>query len=223
MKIIKESLFKNPKNRSPDRRNKILYFGKKAKFKTFGKTYFDGGERHLGYGEYKYDSRYFKPVKKLVKSLKLEKKDRIIELGCAKGFILYEFWRLGFRNILGQDISRYAKNNSKMAIKKLLVTKCISKIHEKNNSVKFLFCKEVLPHLTINKLKKVFSEINRIIRKDGIIYLEIQTGRTMDSLKKMRQWDPSHKIIKTTFWWEKTINKYFTRSNNVIVNFKYLF
>ena len=73
------------------------------------------------------------------------------------------------------------------------------------------------------EIKKTFSEINRIIRKDGIIYLEIQTGRTMDSLKKMRQWDPSHKIIKTAFWWEKTINKYFTRSNNVIVNFKYLF
>ena len=178
MKILKRSLFDTPKSRSPSHRNKILFIGNKANFQTFGKSYFDGKKILPGYGGYRYDSRYFNSVKQIINLLKLEKKERIVELGCAKGFILFEFWKLGFKNIYGQDISSYAKNNSKPEIKKFISTKCISKIQAKNNSVKFLFCKETLPHLTKKKLKKTFSEISRTVKKDGIIYFEIQTGRT---------------------------------------------
>lgn len=223
MKFLKQSFFANQKNRSPKKRASILHVGKKANFHTFGKTYFDGKKAYPGYGGYTYDSRFSEPVKKLVDRLKLDKNDKIIELGCAKGFILYEFWKLGFRNILGQDVSNYAIKNSKTEIKGMLMPKCISKIEAKDNSVKLLFSKEVLPHLSIQKMMKTFNEISRVIKDDGIIYLEIQTGSDKQALNKMRLWDPTHKIVKTKNWWEKILKKRLGKNKNVFVYFKNLF
>ena len=48
----------------------------------------------------------------MIHRFKIEKTDSILEIGCAKGYILYEFLKLGFNNIKGLDISKYAVDNS---------------------------------------------------------------------------------------------------------------
>ena len=56
--------------------------------REYGKEYFDGN-RLYGYGEYKYDSSFWKGVAKDIKKFfKLKPGDSLLELGCAKGFLL---------------------------------------------------------------------------------------------------------------------------------------
>ena len=57
----------------------------------FGKNYFDGKREH-GYGGYKYNSKYFRKVtKEIIKHYKLNNKSKILDIGCAKGFMMHEF------------------------------------------------------------------------------------------------------------------------------------
>ena len=66
---------------------------KKLKPWKFQKIFFDywDGIRKYGYGGYKYIKDYFKPLaKKLIKSYKLSNDLKILDIGCGKGFLLYE-------------------------------------------------------------------------------------------------------------------------------------
>ena len=62
--------------------------------KKFGKDFWDG-KRKFGYGGYKYIKNYFKPVAmKLIKEYKLNENSKILDVGCGKGFLLYEIKKL---------------------------------------------------------------------------------------------------------------------------------
>ena len=75
----------------------------------FGKDYWDG-PRRFGYGGHKYIPGRWKPLaKKLIKNYKLNNKSKIIDLGCGKGFLLYEIKKIiPSIEITGLDISKYA-------------------------------------------------------------------------------------------------------------------
>lgn len=61
--------------------------------KQFGKDFFDG-DRKCGYGGYKYDGRWKSVVKRMKDYYKLPDNITILDIGCAKGFILYDFKEL---------------------------------------------------------------------------------------------------------------------------------
>ena len=82
--------------------------------RKFGKEFFDGDRNH-GYGGFTYDPKFWQPViPNFHKYWKLNSKSSILDVGCAKGFMLYDFSKLvpGI-NLRGIDISEYAINNSK--------------------------------------------------------------------------------------------------------------
>ena len=60
-------------------------------------------------------------AKKLIQTYKLNNNSKILDVGCGKGFLLFEIKKLlpGIR-ITGFDISSYAIKNSKKEIKKNL-------------------------------------------------------------------------------------------------------
>ena len=82
--------------------------------RNYSKDYWDGS-RSTGYGGYKYIPGYWKKTAlKLIKSYKLKDHAKILDIGCGKGFLLYELIRINptFK-IIGIDISRYAIINAK--------------------------------------------------------------------------------------------------------------
>ena len=88
---------------------------------TFDKEYFDG-DRTLGLGGYYYAPRFFSPVvEDLIAHYELAEDASILDVGCAKGFMLHDFRRyLPGCQITGLDISRYCLENAMENVKAFL-------------------------------------------------------------------------------------------------------
>ena len=62
----------------------------KIKAWELGKDYYDGN-RLNGYGGFKYDGRWLKLLPKIIDRYKLNKKSKVLDLGCKKGFFAKRF------------------------------------------------------------------------------------------------------------------------------------
>ena len=87
----------------------------------FSYDYWDGN-RSYGFGGYKYDGRWSVVAKAMINHYKLTENSKILDIGCGKGFLLYEFTKLipGI-NIAGLDISEYAIKNSKQEVRDKII------------------------------------------------------------------------------------------------------
>jgi len=97
----------------------------------YGKDYWDG-DRKYGYGGYKYDGRWKPVAEKIVEHYKLKPDASILDVGCGKGFLLYEISRLLPKaTVAGIDISEYGIQNAKEEIRPFLKspvqTNCLSR------------------------------------------------------------------------------------------------
>ncbi len=76
--------------------------------REYGEQYFDG-PREYGYGGYRYDGRWIPVAADMIQHFGLEPGDRVLDVGCAKGFLVKDFMKV-CRGLeaFGLDISRYA-------------------------------------------------------------------------------------------------------------------
>jgi ubiquinone/menaquinone biosynthesis C-methylase UbiE len=76
--------------------------------REYGEMYFDG-PREYGYGGYRYDGRWVPVARDIVKHFGLKAGDRVLDIGCAKGFLVKDLMSVcpGLE-VFGLDISRYA-------------------------------------------------------------------------------------------------------------------
>ena len=83
------------------------------KAKKWGFDYWDG-DRRICYGGYTYDGRWQKVARAMAEHYGLKPGDKVLDVGCGKGFLLYDFTQLvpGIK-VAGLDISQYAIKNAK--------------------------------------------------------------------------------------------------------------
>ncbi len=76
--------------------------------RQYGQAYFDG-PRELGYGGYRYDGRWVPVAEDFVKHFGLKAGDRVLDVGCAKGFLVKDLMKAcpGLE-AFGIDVSEYA-------------------------------------------------------------------------------------------------------------------
>ncbi|PIR26677.1 MAG: methyltransferase [Deltaproteobacteria bacterium CG_4_10_14_0_2_um_filter_43_8] len=74
--------------------------------REYGEMYFDG-PREYGYGGYHYDGRWQPVAKDIINHFGLKPGDRVLDIGCAKGFLVKDLCALGI-DAYGLDISSYA-------------------------------------------------------------------------------------------------------------------
>src|SRR5438132_4650893 len=78
------------------------------KAKEYEFDYWDG-DRRYGYGGYRYDGRWRPVAEQLVAHYELEPTARILDVGCGKAHLLYEFQQLLPEiELVGIDNSRHA-------------------------------------------------------------------------------------------------------------------
>lgn len=140
--------------------------------KKFGKDYWDG-PRQYGYGGYNYDGRWRIVAEEMIKTYNLNDNSRILDVGCGKGFLLYEFTQLLSNcTVEGLDISQHAVNNAKPEIKEFIKIGHAKELPFEDNSFDLVISNTTLHNLKINELYSAVSEINRVSSKDSWICVE---------------------------------------------------
>lgn len=81
--------------------------------RRFDRDYWDG-DRRYGYGGYKYDGRWSVVARSLIDTYTLSPRSRILDVGCGRGFLLYEFQKLlNGCTVAGFDVSEYGLETAK--------------------------------------------------------------------------------------------------------------
>ena len=138
--------------------------------KKYGYDYWDGN-RKFGYGGYKYiPGRWEQVAKKFIKKYILNNQSKILDLGCGKGFLLYEIKKILPKiKITGIDISKYGLKNSKKEISQFLFKEDLrKKLKFKSKEFDFVFSVNTLHNLEINYLIQAIKEMQRVGKKHFI-------------------------------------------------------
>ena len=164
---------------------------KKVKCMNIGRKYdynYWDGDRKFGYGGYKFIQGYWTNVaKKIIKIYKIKNNSKILDIGCGKGFLLYEIKNiLPEVEIVGFDISSYAIRKSKKEIKKYLYKEdAKNKTKFKNKNFDLVISLGTLHNLQLNDLEKSIKEINRISKKSFIM---VESYRNTKELFNLQCW-----------------------------------
>ena len=164
--------------------NKVFYM-KLAK--KYSRDYWDGS-RKAGYGGYKYIKDYWKPVAlRLIKKYRLTNTSSILDVGCGKGFLLFEIKKV-LPNILicGFDLSKYAISRSPKNIKKnLFVHDAKKKFPLKDKKFDLVISLGCVHNLKIYELKNCLKEISRVGKKQ---YIMTESYRNDQELFNLQCW-----------------------------------
>ena len=143
------------------------------KAKEYEFDYWDGSRRY-GYGGYKYMPGRWKQVAELlIKNYNLTNNSSVLDVGCGKGFLLYEM-KLLLPNlkISGFDISKHGIEHAKEEIKKYLFIHRAQKPYPfKNKEFDLVISLGCLHNLKVFELEIALKEIERV-GKQGYIMLE---------------------------------------------------
>lgn len=154
--------------------------------KEYGRDYWDG-DRRYGYGGYKYDGRWEAVAKKLIEAYGLNNSSKILEVGCGKGYLLYEFKKfLPGCLIKGFDISGYAISNAKEEVKPyLFIHRAQEKQAFKDKEFDLVFSSTTLHNLAIGELKSALKEIERIGKNKMVV---VESYRNEPELFNLQCW-----------------------------------
>ena len=176
--------------------------------KKYQKDYWDG-QRRFGYGGYKYiPGRWNKVAKDLIEIYKLKPGSKILDVGCGKGFLLYEMKLLEPNlDICGFDMSKYAIKNAKKEIKRnLFVHKAQDPYAFKNKEFDLVFSLGTLHNLNLPHLKFTLSEIERVGKKK---YIMVESYKNEKELFNLQCWALTCNIFfnnKEWIWFLKNLN-----------------
>lgn len=160
------------------------YIIKKAK--EFGKTYFDG-PREMGYGGYKYDGRYKAVARDIINFFGLRTGDRILDVGCAKGFLVYDFMQEGkMLDVNGVDISKYALENCLPQIAHRVYWGNAEQLPWPDEYFDLVVSINTLHNLPRDKCIKALKEIQRVSK--GNSYIVVDSYHTSEEKELFEQW-----------------------------------
>jgi ubiquinone/menaquinone biosynthesis C-methylase UbiE len=166
----------------------------------FGKDYWDG-ERHLGYGGYRYDGRWRKVAEAMAKHYGLPPGASILDVGCGKGFLLYEFTQVvpGAR-LAGIDISDYAIANAKEEVRPFLQVGSAARLPYPDRSFDFVVSVNTLHNLYNFDLFQALKEIERVGRSAKHVIIE--TYRNEREKANLLYWQLTCRAFHTPQEWE---------------------
>jgi 2-polyprenyl-3-methyl-5-hydroxy-6-metoxy-1,4-benzoquinol methylase len=162
--------------------------------RKFEKDFFDG-ERKNGYGGFQYNARFWEPVIPSFQNYySLSSNSSILDVGAAKGFMLYDFFRLiPSIKIEGIDVSNYAIENAKEEIKPFLKVGNAVNLPYEDNSFDLVISINTVHNLEKNDLIKALKEIQRVSKKNS--FITIDAYRNEEEKEIMNAWNLTAKTI----------------------------
>ena len=168
--------------------------------KKFGKEYWDG-DRKFGYGGHHYDGRWREFAETLVQTYGIRPGSSLLDVGCGKGFLLYELSLLvPDLKIAGLDISSYAVENSKPEVRSCLVQGSAVKLPWPDKSFDVVLAINVLHNLQLPQLVEALAELERVARKDK--FLVVDAYRTEQEKVNLLYWQLTCECFFSPPEWE---------------------
>ena len=169
--------------------------------RKFGKEFFDG-DRKYGYGGFAYNSKYWEPViQDFKKYYNLNSSNSILDVGCAKGFMLYDFSKaIPGISLSGIDISEYAINNSIPEIKKLVRVANAKKLPFSDNFFDLVISINTIHNLEQKDCAEALREIARVSKKYS--FITVDAYRNEEEKKRMLAWNLTAKTIMSVSEWK---------------------
>ncbi|HBR15738.1 MAG TPA: SAM-dependent methyltransferase [Candidatus Omnitrophica bacterium] len=154
--------------------------------REYGKDFWDG-DRRYGYGGYQYDGRWETVAREFIKVYDLQGKANILDVGCGKGFLLYEFKKLlPDCRVVGFDLSSYAVTHAKEEIKDcLFVHRAQDRYPFQNKEFDLVISATTLFNLHLYDLKSALQEIERVGKHK---YISVESYRDVDELFNLQCW-----------------------------------
>jgi ubiquinone/menaquinone biosynthesis C-methylase UbiE len=154
--------------------------------KRFDREFFDG-PRDRGYGGYKYDGRWKSVAARLRDHYRLPDNAAILDIGCAKGFLLHDFKELmPHCTVAGVDVSEYAIENALPDVKPFLKVASAEKLPYPDKCFDFVISINSIHNLPPERLKTALREIERVSR--GHSYITIDAWRNEQERVQLYKW-----------------------------------
>lgn len=173
--------------------------------KQFGKEFFDGDRKH-GYGGYKYDGRWKLVVKRMKEYYKLPENASILDIGCAKGFLLHDFKEMmPDCTVAGIDVSIYAIENAMSSVKPFLRVASADSLPYPDNRFDLVVSVNSIHNLPINRLKIALKEIQRVSR--GNSYITVDAWRNEKERENLFKWVLTAETMMHVDDWKKLFDE----------------
>jgi SAM-dependent methyltransferase len=171
----------------------------------FGRDYFDGARKH-GYGGYHYHPRFWQgTVRRLRDHYQLPADASILDVGCAKGFMLHDFRQLMPESRLrGIDISRYALEHAVPEIRACLQIGNAKQLPFADGAFDLVTAINTIHNLELAECKQALREIQRVSRHAFII---VDAWRTPEQQRLLKEWVLTAKTFMHVEDWQKVFRE----------------
>jgi len=140
--------------------------------KRFDYDYWDG-DRKFGYGGMRYDGRWRVVAEAMAKHYGLRAGDRILDIGCGKGFLLHEFTQVVPGVVVqGLDISAYAVAHAKPEVQPFIQVGHAHKLPFADKSFDLVVSINTLHNLYCFELDAALREMERVGRQNKFLCVE---------------------------------------------------
>lgn len=182
---------------------RVTEFPKAEAAKLAKKWDFDywDGNRHTGYGGYKYDGRWRKVADAMVKHYGVKPGDKILDIGCGKAFLLFDLTQaVPGVEVAGIDVSKYGIDHAQDAVKPFLQVCSATKLPFPDKSFDLVISINAFHNLFNYELNDALKEMERVGRKNK--YVCVESWRNEEEKANLLYWQLTCETFGTPAEWE---------------------
>jgi cyclopropane fatty-acyl-phospholipid synthase-like methyltransferase len=154
--------------------------------RQYGELYFDG-PREYGYGGYRYDGRWVPVARDMVDHFGLKPGDRILDVGCAKGFLVKDLLGvLPGLEAFGLDISHYGLTHGEVEARGRMCRGTADQLPFPDGSFKAAISLNTIHNLDRAGCIRALKEMQRV--SGGRAFVQVDSYRTPEQKAVFEDW-----------------------------------
>lgn len=174
----------------------------RAVARQFGRDFFDGDRRH-GYGGFAYHPRFWTPVVPAIAShFGLSARSSLLDVGCAKGFMLHDFARaMPGLTLRGVDVSEYAIANAIEDMRSCVQVADARHLPFADKSFDVVISINTIHNLDRDDCAVALNEIQRVARLGA--FVTVDAYRDDEEREAMHAWNLTARTILHVDEWKR--------------------
>mgnify|MGYP006094823209 FL=1 len=129
-----------------------------------------------------------KVAQDIINFYNLKPGDKVLEIGCAKGFLLNDLINnLSGLSVTGLDISKYAKDKAMPAIKNMIDIGDTRELKYNDNEFDLVLAINTLSELDEKNCRMALREINRVTKSNS--FITVNSWNDEKSKQRLTEWN----------------------------------